>query len=802
MVKPVKFFKVIDALPPAEELEADAFYFVRTGAGFSIFLTNSAGTAALPINRGEVIPEEPEEPEEPPVELPERSATSLWVGAVTTSSLMVSAYTEDGAETLQAFAQPVSGGAPIYGQLVTVSAIETVNPATLYPPENYGVGLSTIEGLSPDSEYEIGVRVNGRTTAGITGKAKTRPNVRKAFTFGFGTCFELGTARTYNNFDVMAEQALDFFAVLDDRGYADIGVNDPRLYYRADWGLLHHPKIGAFHRAFPIYYVAGDHDFGPNNSNAASPGKPAFMNWYRNHVPQPLTAMGANDPVHYAVWIAPGLKLVMPDTRTNRIGGMFMDADQEAWFIGQIQEVGAIPGACMIWNSGVPWISNSDTDTWFGAAAQRQRIADAVLQYAPGRVAIICGDMHALAFDDGRNSAGGMPVMHAAPMARTVSTKGGPYSAGTPITATQNQYGQLGVVPIEGGWELNYRGYSCDPTTGAQTLRLERSVILRAPAYVAPAFDGESSISGGTSEGSVLTANPGPVSGNPSPEVSYSWLVDDVYVPNAFSRTFARPDGVGSVPSVEITLENGIGNPAVRRIAAEATTPRVAAPSVSYRQAVLDTSPQFLLLNPSGAEIVDESPNGRNAAIVGTQGTHTPSAPLGLPVFRGTPSSYVRIAHDEAFNQGGYSAAFFLNVNGSNVQFQSFYGRDNNEKIGNANADLNMSYVRWGPTGHQIEIPNMVNASDWHFIVMTRDAADRGQVWRARLGQALTRVADMTAPRRQISTQPIVFNGRLVNGVFDRGGNIALAGMARWGRALSEAEIQGIYQAAVDAAAA
>lgn len=500
------------------------------------------------------------------------AATAMWVGAVNTDSAMVSVYTEQGASNVQVFAVPVDGGAEIAGPVVAVTTIEAVLPATLYPSQNFCVARCTINNLLPDVKYDLGVRVNGRVSPLITGVTQTRPDVRKAFTFGFGTCFEMNTSRNYLNFDTMAAQDIDFFAVLDDRGYSDITVNDFRRYYRADWGYLHHPKIGPFHRAFPIYNVPGDHDFGADNSNAGSAGKPGFMQWYRNHAPQPVTLTGALDPVDYAVWIAPGLKLVMADTRTNRSGVMFMDAAQEARLIAHIQEVGAIPDAAMIWNSGTPWISDSaDTDTWAGATAQRQRIADAVLQYAPGRVAIICGDMHALAFDDGRNSAGGMPVFHAAPMARANSSKGGPYSGGAPIIASQTQYGQMDCTPIENGWQLTFRGYSVD-AAGVQTVALNGSATLVAPVQEAPAFTGTSVISGNATAGSVLSIDPGTFTGIPTPTPTFQWFVDDIAVPDATGQQFTRTTAIGSVPSVQITLDNDVEPNAVRTIAAAATT--------------------------------------------------------------------------------------------------------------------------------------------------------------------------------------------------------------------------------------
>jgi len=98
-----------------------------------------------------------------------------------------------------------------------------------------------------------------------------------------------------------------------------------------------------------------------------------------------------------------------------------------------------------------PWIAPAQLgdDTWAGHATERTEIANFIRDNRIGNVAILSGDMHGLAFDDGTNSdyatGGGAPltVLHAAALSSEPSTKGGPYSGGA--LPGNGQYGILEV---------------------------------------------------------------------------------------------------------------------------------------------------------------------------------------------------------------------------------------------------------------------------------------------------------------------------------------------------------------------
>ena len=83
---------------------------------------------------------------------------------------------------------------------------------------------------------------------------------------------------------------------------------------------------------------------------------------------------------------------------------------------------------------------------------------------------MLSGDMHALAYDDGRNSdyavGGGAPlvVLHAAPLTRLGASKGGPYAAGPLIGILH--YGLLDVTDTGGSTvQVRYSGKRVDEGT-------------------------------------------------------------------------------------------------------------------------------------------------------------------------------------------------------------------------------------------------------------------------------------------------------------------------------------------------
>lgn len=615
-------------------------------------------------------------------------AGRMWVGQYDANSVTVTASGVNNVEQMRFAAVPVSGGAAIVSAPIAVDA-------------TYDFARTTLTGLAAGTEYDIEIRSVAGNPSGDQGWVKTRPAAREAFKIGFASCFRVGN--DYAIFDTIIDQNPGMLAFYNtgDRGYADIATNNVALYHAADDNIMAMTRVSRLHRTLPHLYIWDDHDYGPNDSAANSPSRAAAVSWFRSRVPVRPALTGASDAPYYLHSPMPGVTVAVLDVRSERDfgNGRMISAAQEAWLIAAIEAVE--PGDAFIIQSGVPWIASSGSDMWFSAAAQRQRIADAVTANCPGQVMITAGDMHALAWDTGSNSVGGIPVAHAAPLGNAISTKGGPYSVG-PITATESQYGTLTFTPISGGWTVRFEGWSVD-AAGVQTRRIDATVVLEAPEVTTP--------------------------------------VDQ---------------------------------------------------TAAYRTAVLDTSPQFLLLTPSGAAIPDETGNGRAGTIVGTQGSHIADGPFGLPVFRGTDTCHVRVDHDAAFNGTSWSVGFFFNPNATATNQQGYFHRGSDQKLSRVSAGT--IEVRASALNTEV-INSPLNSTAWNYVVITFDA-DTGT---ARLysaadgGDIALRHTRIVASSLHSTTDPILFNGRQVGDTVDRRGTSAHAGMARWNRALSEAEIVDIY---------
>ena len=406
-----------------------------------------------------------------PVVSPDPISALLWVGAFDDSSVTVTASAITGTGQVQLAAVPVGGGAAI------VTGPVTVDPT-------YSFARATLTGLS--GEYDIEVRSAGGAVAPTPGRVRTRPASREAFKIGFASCYWAGQGNNHPIFDTIVDQNPDMHAFynLGDRGYADISTNSVALYHAADDAAMSLSRAARLHRTLPNLYMWDDHDYGANDSGAASASRAAAVSWFRSRVPMRPVLTGATDAPYYAHSPMPGVTVAMLDTRSERSTGsaQMIGAGQEAWLIGLIE---ALPlGDVLVINASVPWIATATADTWSIASAQRQRIADAVTANCPGQVFIIAGDMHALAYDNGTNSVGGIPVAQAAPLGNSTSSKGGPYSTG-PIQATQHQYGTLVFTPTADGWTVRFEGWSVDDA-GVQTRRIDQTATLEPPAVVDP----------------------------------------------------------------------------------------------------------------------------------------------------------------------------------------------------------------------------------------------------------------------------------------------------------------------------
>ncbi len=398
---------------------------------------------------------------------------SCWSGACTDTTAVV--------------ALGVAGATPPLR--LVVSGNEDLSGATVSPAIAPASGAQAVKveitGLQAATKYYYAVEsVDGSRVLRLAhGAFRTLPQPARAASFMFA---HASCARTGSNqlvFDSIRRRDPLFFVHQGDLHYEDITVNDVDVYRAAYREVLDSPRQNALFAQVPVLYRYGDHDSCGENSSRMSPNWSAAQQAYREQVPHhPL----AQPDAVYQAFTVGRVRFILLDMYSWRDpfeqpltpGKSALGSAQKAWLKRELAEAVPVHGArLVIIDVCNPWIGDETTnsDRWGAYPAERQEIHDHIRASGlVGKVVLIAGDMHAVAYDDGTNSdyasGGGVPIVvyQAAPLDRDPTVKGGPYSSGTPIQ-NNGQYGVL-TVTDEGGDTLAWRwsAYWVDPDANAE----------------------------------------------------------------------------------------------------------------------------------------------------------------------------------------------------------------------------------------------------------------------------------------------------------------------------------------------
>jgi phosphodiesterase/alkaline phosphatase D-like protein len=315
-----------------------------------------------------------------------------------------------------------------------------------------------LTGLAPDSAYTYVISAGDRSVEGAF-RTFPAPLAPASFTFALGSCMKTGTVSPV--FTTIAKHQPRFMLFTGDFHYRDIAENDPEVFLAAYRTQLTSKPVAALLRSTSVAYVWDDHDFGPNDSDSTSPSRVASTAAYRAAVPHyPLRDDSA---IHQAFTFGRA-RFVMADLRSQRLRpttrptagrgeeviGTMMSQAQIDWLKAEIAE-SARTHAVVFFVSSSPWIdSGTSRDSWNGYRTQRRELSEFFRARNISNLAILCGDAHAVAFDDGTNSdfsnppLKGPPVFHAAALDQTPSKKGGPYTHG--MSPGQDQFGLVSIT--------------------------------------------------------------------------------------------------------------------------------------------------------------------------------------------------------------------------------------------------------------------------------------------------------------------------------------------------------------------
>jgi len=365
----------------------------------------------------------------------------MWTGGLEADTVTVVAGIAAGGESVRIRLSP-SVGAPVWSPPIAVPTI--------------GIVRHRFDGLRPGTEHRVEVEVDGRIDA-TRGRGRVRtPEVGPmSFTVAVGACARVGSNGAV--FDEIARLDPLLFLATGDLHYGNLADTDPASFRTAWERLLTRPGPASLFARTPVAYVWDDHDYGPNDADAASPSRATARIAYRQVVPHyPLVAPG-DAPIQQAFTIG-RVRFVLSDLRSERTAEHMTSPAQQAWLIDELTRASATHAA-VVWVSAVPWIGRpvAGSDSWAGYPDDRRAIADALDAAGVENLVMVAGDAHMVAIDDGTNtgyaSGGGpgFPLLHAAALDRPGGVKGGPYSEGT--FPGGGQFGTVRVVD-DGGDRL------------------------------------------------------------------------------------------------------------------------------------------------------------------------------------------------------------------------------------------------------------------------------------------------------------------------------------------------------------
>ncbi len=375
----------------------------------------------------------PQHPASPAPPLPVDGVEWMWAGGVTSrSATVVARLTRARAGARLVLEDP--GGERRHSRVVRA--------------DDDGVARMRVDGLSPATRYRYAVEVDGRADRSRgRGRLSTFPEGPASFTLAVASCARTGSDGVV--FDAIRRLDPLLYLMTGDLHYRNIASRDPDDFLGAYSQVLTAPAQAALYRSVPVDYVWDDHDYGPNDADAASPSRAAARRAYRQAVPSPPLPAGPGGAIYHAFTVG-RVRVVVTDTRSERTADTMLGTAQREWLLSELSRAGE--HALVLWVNPGPWIDGEGPgiDTWGGYAAERRLIAEAIAAHGVRNLVMVSGDAHMVAIDDGTNSdyapgpGGGFPVLHAGALDRRGHVKGGPYSHRAFPGA-----GRVGVVRVD-----------------------------------------------------------------------------------------------------------------------------------------------------------------------------------------------------------------------------------------------------------------------------------------------------------------------------------------------------------------
>lgn len=381
------------------------------------------------------------------------SLSYTWVGATTPASVTVTARMSGDTARLHVSTSPDLSDPVISPEVA---------------PDN-GVARLVVDGLDADTGYHFGVEIDGELDREHPGRFRTHPPVGEPadFTIAASSCAGLqsehpgvgdvaapGQLSNHPVFGVIRDRDPLMFLHMGDLHYYNIGSgehvpgHDADTYRGAFDDVFAQPNQASLYRDVATHYVWDDHDYGPNNSGAAAPGREAAAQVFRERVPQ----YELSDEVGiWHSWTVGRVLFAALDVRSYRSPNdapdtadkTMLGAAQKEWLRELLTSSDA---KFLVLLPVCRWFDDSSTDTWSSFAEERSQLIDMfdTLGWAD-RMCLLAGDLHAVAMDSGTNSPGRIPLLHFASIDSLPSVVNHHYDLG-PSLPGRGQYGLVRFV--------------------------------------------------------------------------------------------------------------------------------------------------------------------------------------------------------------------------------------------------------------------------------------------------------------------------------------------------------------------
>jgi len=399
-----------------------------------------------------------------------------WVGGITSTKATIKAATTNSATA----------------QLVVSQSSNLSNPLQFAPTESNTSAEMTVvtfalTGLQPNQQFHYALQINGVIATERQGRFRTFPSEGSPASFTFACAGDAKGGReffsSFSNhrvFDLIRAEDPLFFIHLGDLHYDNIDSTRAADHVDGYRGVLGEERQAMLYRNVPLAYIWDDHDYCGDASDREANGRRAARLAYQQAVPHYPLVEGTGDVAIYQTFTVGRVRFLLTDTRSERTprrdpdsaAKSILGARQKQWLKDRLLE-GKDQFRLQVWVNSVPWIGDpqeedDDTDAWFSYPTERTEMGAFIENNNINNILMLCADAHMIALDDGSNNRGatgrgGFPVLCAAPLDRSNSKKGEPYSHGI-FDDHKGQYGLITIndtggqtvhVTIKGKHEVN-----------------------------------------------------------------------------------------------------------------------------------------------------------------------------------------------------------------------------------------------------------------------------------------------------------------------------------------------------------